>query len=338
LTSKAERITYSFNALRRDVMLALCQTKLSGADFRAVLLILNQTDGYNRSEDKIKPTFFEEKAGLDKDNQRRTISRLKKWNMVAKSGFYYMVLPPAQWDKDVFLAPKKRVISDTALELAMAEHRVQTDTELPSQEPPSDTALELAMAEHRVQTDTELPSQEPPKRVQIDTELPSPGEKRVQIDTVGVSELTRPPVQIDTVLASSTENLSTENLSTENSSSKKKKKGAKAPDGLVATTPASKYLFEKTGRKRWGNLVQKEEFEKAEALVGEARMRSAIDWALLSGISNIKSIITAAKGGRRAGAESKASSEAGRPGAHRGDPLAATRAAGWEVEGDDEPK
>jgi phage replication O-like protein O len=64
---------------------------------------------------------------------------------------------------------------------------------------------------------------------------------------------------------------------------------------LGAGTPASKYLFEKTGRKRWQNLVQKEQFEKAESEVGEARMKEAVNWALTSGISNIKSIITAAR-------------------------------------------
>lgn len=77
-----------------------------------------------------------------------------------------------------------------------------------------------------------------------------------------------------------------------------KVEGDKSPDSLAAQTPASKYLFEKTGRKRWKNLVQKEEFERAEAEVGFERMKEAIVWALLSGISNIKSIITAARRGR----------------------------------------
>lgn len=73
-----------------------------------------------------------------------------------------------------------------------------------------------------------------------------------------------------------------------------KKKGANAPF-LAAQTEASRYLFNKTGRKRWANSVQKEAFERAEAEVGFGRMKEAIDWALLSGISNIKSIVTAAR-------------------------------------------
>lgn len=73
-----------------------------------------------------------------------------------------------------------------------------------------------------------------------------------------------------------------------------KKKGADAPF-LGADTEASRYLFAKTGRKRWANLVQKEEFEKAESEAGPERMKRAVDWALLSGISNIKSMVTASR-------------------------------------------
>ena len=72
-------------------------------------------------------------------------------------------------------------------------------------------------------------------------------------------------------------------------------KGGSSPPSLGPETPSSKYLFEKTNRKRWQNFVQKEQFEKAEAEVGEARMKEARDWALTSGISNIKSIITASR-------------------------------------------
>ncbi len=84
---------------------------------------------------------------------------------------------------------------------------------------------------------------------------------------------------------------------------KKHTKETRGPStqGLDAQTPAAKYLFEKTSRKRWQNLVQKEQFEKAESEVGEARMKEAIDWALTSGISNIKSIITAARRSKHPG-------------------------------------
>jgi len=64
--------------------------------------------------------------------------------------------------------------------------------------------------------------------------------------------------------------------------------------------------------------VQKEEFEKVEAQVGEGRMKEAIDWALLSGISNIKSILTAAKKGGSHGAH--------REGTGKGDKFSGFRA------------
>jgi hypothetical protein len=64
---------------------------------------------------------------------------------------------------------------------------------------------------------------------------------------------------------------------------------------FLPRTEASRYLFTKTRRKRWGNSVQRDSFEAAEAQFGYTRMVDAIDWALLSGISNIKSIISAAR-------------------------------------------
>jgi hypothetical protein len=75
--------------------------------------------------------------------------------------------------------------------------------------------------------------------------------------------------------------------------------GAEALD-LLAHTDAGKHFFTKTRRKRWANAVQRDKFEQAEAEVGSARMKEAVDWALVSGISNIKAIISAARNGKRA--------------------------------------
>jgi len=102
-----------------------------------------------------------------------------------------------------------------------------------------------------------------------------------------------------------------------------------------ANTEASRYLFEKTGRKRWANVLQKEEFEKTEAEVGTERMIQAIDWALVSGISNIKSILTAA---RKGGHDAKPRPREQRPGVQeRGqDPLAESRRRGLTII-EDEP-
>jgi len=173
--------------------------------------------------------FFVERTGIDKGNIRRTIARLRKWQMITKNAQFYEVLPPDQWGKEVFVETKNRFKSEVESPLLMKT----------------------------------------------------------------ASKLKRPEVEIEAVLASSKEHSSKERLS-------KEVVGGKPPS-LGAETSASKYLFEKTGRKRWANLVQKENFEKVEAEVGEARMREAIDWALTSGISNIKSILTAAKKGGRDG-------------------------------------
>jgi len=104
-----------------------------------------------------------------------------------------------------------------------------------------------------------------------------------------------------------------------------KEKEGSSPPGLQPDTPCSKYLFEKTNRKRWANRVQKEQFEKAESEVGEGRMKGAIDWALTSGISNIKSIITAAR--RETSEVSRRRRQPARTGsgAHRGSDQAPTR-------------
>ncbi len=259
-STNGTKIPYEFNAYRREVMTALCLTKLSGRDFRVLLFILGQTDGYHRPEDKIKPLFFVERTGLDKSNIRVTIARLRKLHIIAKSSSFYTVLPPDQWDKDIFVETQMRIDIDAVLPEAAEEKRIESDAELP-----------------------------PAK------------ENRIESDALSASKLMRPEIGIDAHLGSSIENLSIENLSIENSPTKVEEG---KPDKLSAQTPASKYLFEKTARKRWKNIVQKEEFEKVEEQVGEARLKQAIDWALLSGISNIKSMLTAAKkGGRNAGRE-----------------------------------
>ncbi|MBA7704170.1 hypothetical protein ES703_112971 [subsurface metagenome] len=302
--AKESKIPYDFNAYRREVMKALCLTKLSGRDFRVLLLILGQTDGYHRSQDKIKPAFFVERTGLDKSNIRVTIARLRKLNMIDKSGLFYEVLPPNQWDKEIFVE---------------TQMRINIDALLPA-EPP----------EKRIESDAVLPPAGEEKRIESDAVLPPAGEpKRIKSDAPTASIPMRQELKSDALLASSIENPSIENLTIENSSTKVEE--GKSPDSLAAQTPAAKYLFEKTSRKRWKNLVQKEEFEKVEAQVGEARMKGAIDWALLSGISNIKSILTAAKkGGRRdtAGREQPPGRGSGahREGAGEGDKFSGFRA------------
>ena len=69
---------------------------------------------------------------------------------------------------------------------------------------------------------------------------------------------------------------------------------AKKTPFLPATTEASKFWFEKSRRKRWNNVFQKEVWESCESEVGSVNMREAAGWALTKNITNINSIITRA--------------------------------------------
>ena len=103
------------------------------------------------------------------------------------------------------------------------------------------------------------------------------------------------------VSPSNTPRYKNDHRSIEDKKYRREEEGGQALPPCIVQTPASKYLFDKTGRKRWANQVQKESFEQAEAEVGEVRMVEAINWALESGISNIKSMVTAARRGQKGG-------------------------------------
>lgn len=159
------KIGYAFDPYRREVIRALCQTKLSGADFRVLLTILGQTDGYHRSEDKIKPDLFQERTGLDKANIRRTISRLRSWGIISRTSFYFTVNTPDSWKQEVFLETQNRFNFDTVLGEQHDEKRIKSDT--------------LSVNED--------------------------DENRIKSDTPTASNLIRSEDKIDTVLASSKE-------------------------------------------------------------------------------------------------------------------------------------
>ena len=120
------KIEYEFDPYRRKVMRALCLTKLSGTDFRVLLFLLGQTDGYHRTQDDIKPAFFVERTGMDKGNIRRSIARLRKWHMITKNRRIYEVLSPDQWDKGVFVETKNRINLEAVLE-EDAEKRINLE-------------------------------------------------------------------------------------------------------------------------------------------------------------------------------------------------------------------
>lgn len=96
-----EKITYSFVANHRETMEALAKSRLSGREFRLVILILNQTDGYLREEDQLKPAFIAERTGIPRSHIPHVLKRLRQWKIVWNEGRTYGLNPPSTWDKQV---------------------------------------------------------------------------------------------------------------------------------------------------------------------------------------------------------------------------------------------
>lgn len=99
-------IQYSFVPNHTATIEALCRSKLSGRDFRVVLFIMRQTDGYLRNEDQISPGFFEQRTGISKSNISHVLARLIKFKIIVMIGGHppiYSVTPPDQWDKSLFV-------------------------------------------------------------------------------------------------------------------------------------------------------------------------------------------------------------------------------------------
>lgn len=101
-----DSIQYSFVPNHTATMEALAMSSLSGRDFRIVLLILRQTNGYLREEDQISPAFFARRTGLSKSNLSHAIKRLTHLQVISvKPGRppTYSVNPPQRWKPEAFV-------------------------------------------------------------------------------------------------------------------------------------------------------------------------------------------------------------------------------------------
>ena len=102
-----ECIPYSFVPNHTATIEALMRTRLSGREFRIVLFIMRQTDGYLREEDQISPDFFARKTGIDKRNLVHALKRLIHSGIVRRvdntNPPTYAVNPPTQWHKSIFV-------------------------------------------------------------------------------------------------------------------------------------------------------------------------------------------------------------------------------------------
>lgn len=102
-----ECIPYSFVPNHTPTIEALSRTRLSGREFRIVLFIMRQTDGYLREEDQISPDFFARKTGIDRRNLGHALRRLIHSGIVRRGDNTnpptYAVNPPSQWHKSIFV-------------------------------------------------------------------------------------------------------------------------------------------------------------------------------------------------------------------------------------------
>ena len=99
-------IPYSFCPNHTSTIEALARSKLSGREFRIVLLILRQTDGYLRNEDQLSPTFISAKTGISKLNISHATARLKELGIIIITPGKiktYSVNPPHLWSEKAFV-------------------------------------------------------------------------------------------------------------------------------------------------------------------------------------------------------------------------------------------
>jgi len=75
--------------LPRTIARALAGAKLNGSESRVVWAIVYKTIAFNKSEDEIPWSQFEEITGIDQWNMSREINSLLKKGVIFKRGFVY---------------------------------------------------------------------------------------------------------------------------------------------------------------------------------------------------------------------------------------------------------
>ena len=123
-----------FTPVPNTLLEALARVRITGRQFRLILLLLRQTDGYQdsngnrRKEDHLGPKFLSQKTGLSKENCYHELAKLKALGIVASPApGVYKVTPPSLWQvSSVTLS----VVPDTSQVSSVTPAGVVPDTNL----------------------------------------------------------------------------------------------------------------------------------------------------------------------------------------------------------------
>jgi phage replication O-like protein O len=251
---------YGFSNIPNRLIMVLSKTNFTAYQGRIVWYVIRKTCGFRKKFDRISYSQFEAATGLNRWHIGRTLDELMRRRIIICVGTGYNLEYGIESDFTMWLEkplPKE------------AKNHVKTQGDSLPDEVTNSLPDEVTNS---------LPD-EVTNSLPDEVTIPRTKSLPHQEKSLPHQERSLP----DEVTNSLPDEVTT------------KEEGGSSTPHLGPATPASKYLFKKTGRKRWQNLVQEEEFEKAESQVGYEKMKNAIDWALTSGISNVKSIITAAR-------------------------------------------
>lgn len=112
-----ERIQYSFVPNHRETMQALALAKFSNQEFRVIIALLNQTDGYLREEDELSSSFWQALTFMGRQSIHATLGRLVSLGIITKNGRKYKVNHPNAWAPEVF---KPQRITQRSLTMAQS--------------------------------------------------------------------------------------------------------------------------------------------------------------------------------------------------------------------------
>ena len=101
-TQVVERIQYSFVPNHRDTMQALARAKFNNCEFRIIVALMNQTDGYLREEDELSTGFWQSITLMGRQSVSSALASLLSLCVIARNERTYRLNHPNEWDPVVF--------------------------------------------------------------------------------------------------------------------------------------------------------------------------------------------------------------------------------------------